>query len=103
MIKNNEEITPIELGNIYAQRDWSDSEDFIDGIWRMLNQDIYNKNYSSILCEYVFLSNETHTIKEFIELAFKFININGYWKNDTDHVINEKYCYITLKKSLVFN
>lgn len=94
LIKNNEEITPIELGNIYAQRDWSDSEDFIDGIWRMLNQDIYNKNYSGVPGEYVFSSNETHTIKEFVELAFKFININGYWKNDTDDVINEKYCYI---------
>jgi GDPmannose 4,6-dehydratase len=94
LIKNNEEIIPIELGNIYAKRDWSDSEDFIDGVWRMLNQDIHNKNYIGVPCEYVFSSNETHSIKEFIELAFKFININGYWKNDTNDGINEKYYYI---------
>jgi GDPmannose 4,6-dehydratase len=93
-IKHNKTFIPIELGNIYAQRDWSDAEDFVDGVWRMLNQDIYNKNYNGVPCEYVFSSNETHTIKELIELSFKCINIIGYWKNDTNDVINEKYYYI---------
>ena len=92
-IMKDEEIKPIELGNIYAKRDWSDSEDFVDGIWRMLNQDVYNKNYDNQLSEYVFASNETHTIKEFIELAFKQINIVGVWKNETDDNINEKFYY----------
>lgn len=92
-IIKNEEIRPIELGNIYAKRDWSDSEDFVDGIWKMLNQDVYNKNYNNQLSEYVFASNETHTIKEFIELAFKQINIIGLWKNNTDDNINEKFYY----------
>jgi GDPmannose 4,6-dehydratase len=92
-IMKNEEFKPIELGNIYAKRDWSDSEDFVDGIWRMLNQDVYNKNYDNQLSEYVFASNETHTIKEFIELAFKQINIVGVWKNETDDNINEKFYY----------
>ena len=93
LIKHNQPFISIELGNIYAKRDWSDAEDFIDGVWRMLNQDIYNKNYNGVPCEYVFSSNETHTIKEFIELSFNYINIIGYWKNDTDDIINEKYCY----------
>ena len=93
LIKKNENINPIELGNIYSKRDWSDAEDFIDGIWKMLNQEIYNKNYSGTLTEYVFSSNETHTIKEFVELAFKNIDIVGYWKNDTNDNINEIFCY----------
>ena len=96
-IMKNEEIKTIELGNIYAKRDLSDAEDFIDGIWKMLNQDVYNKNYNNELSEYVFASNETHTIKEFIELAFKQVNINGFWKNDTDNSINEKFLYINDK------
>src|SRR3990167_6031162 len=41
-IKNNQPVIPIELGNINSQRDWSDCEDFVDGIWRMLNQDEYS-------------------------------------------------------------
>lgn len=93
-IQNNDIIIPIELGNIYAQRDWSDAEDFVDGVWKMLNQDVFNKNYSGSPSEYVFSSNETHTIKEFVELAFKNIDIIGYWKNDTNNIINDTYCYI---------
>ena len=93
LITKNEEIKPMELGNIYAKRDWSDAEDFIDGVWKMLNQDTFNINYNGIPLEYVFSSNETHTIKEFIELAFKNISVIGYWKNDTDDNINEVYCY----------
>ena len=79
-IKNNEEFEPLELGNVEAKRDWSDSEDFIEGVWRMLNQDVYNKNYDGTPIEYVFSSNETHTIKEFVEKAFSYAGINGRWE-----------------------
>ena len=94
-IKKNESFKPLELGNVYAKRDWSDAEDFIDGIWRMLNQELYNDNYSGNPEEYVFSSNETHSIKEFVELSFKCVNINGYWKNKIDdNPINEKFYFI---------
>jgi len=96
-------FSPIELGNIYAKRDWSDAEDFIDGIWRMLNQeiyredlndDLYSKNikYSkediSNLKEYILSSDQTHTIKEFIELAFKSVKIDGVWHGER---LNEQF------------
>ena len=45
-----------------SKRDWSDSEDFVKAVWLMLNQ--------SEPKEYVLSSNETHTVKEFVELAF---------------------------------
>lgn len=35
------EFDPIELGNIYTKRDWSDSDDFVKGVWMMLNQEDY--------------------------------------------------------------
>ena len=75
----------IELGNVYAKRDWSDAEDFVDGIWRMVNQDAYRREGHHTehtvknLKEYVLSSNETHTIKEFVELAFKYAGIDGCW------------------------
>jgi GDPmannose 4,6-dehydratase len=88
-------ITPLELGNLGVKRDWSDSMDFMDGIWRMLNQD---KSFSSAHgCEeaytvgrvyefdnrhakdYVLASDETHTIREFVELSFKELGIEGKW------------------------
>jgi GDPmannose 4,6-dehydratase len=61
----------IELGNLDAKRDWSDSEDFINGVWLMLNQPEPK--------DYILASGETHSIREFVEKAFKYAEINGYW------------------------
>jgi GDPmannose 4,6-dehydratase len=62
---------PIELGNIYAKRDWSDSEDFVDGIWLMLNEEEPK--------DYVLSSGETHSIKEFVNRAFHHAGMRGTW------------------------
>jgi len=53
---------PIELGNLDSKRDWSDSEDFVEGVWLMLNQDDPK--------DYLLASGETHSIREFVEAAF---------------------------------
>jgi len=45
----------------------------------MLNQDKYNPNYNGIPNEYVLSSNETHTIREFVEKAFQHAGIVGSW------------------------
>ena len=60
----NGNFKPLELGNVDSKRDWSDAEDFVEGIWLMLNQESPK--------EYVLSSNETHTIREFVEEAFNF-------------------------------
>jgi len=89
-IKDNQDFIPLELGNIEAKRDWSDAEDFIDGVWMMLNQDVYNKNYNGSPNDYIFSSNEAHTIKEFADKAFLFAGIEGYWTGE-----NENQTYIS--------
>ena len=76
------EFEPLELGNIYAKRDWSHAKDFVRGIWMMLNQ-VEPK-------EYLLASGTTHTVKEFIEKAFNIININGYWEGNE---IDEQFIY----------
>ena len=58
------DFKPLELGNVDAKRDWSDAEDFVEGVWMMLNQEEPK--------EFVLSSNETHTIREFVEEAFNF-------------------------------
>ncbi len=90
-LKRGSVVMPIVLGNLDAKRDWSHVEDFIDGVWRMLNQDIFNETLKKkgrllnpgpdwtlppLLKEYVLSSNETHSIREFIEEAFKVANLN---------------------------
>lgn len=91
-LKNNIKIKPFSVGNIYAKRDWSDAEDFIVGVWKMLNNDEPK--------EYVLSSNETHSVKEFITKAFKIVNIKGEWINETDDPLNEKF-YANIKNKNV--
>jgi len=75
--KNNQSFAPIELGNLDSKRDWSDSEDFVDGVWKMLNQESPK--------DYVLSSNETHTIKEFVNLAFVYADIPCAWHGEGEH------------------
>lgn len=79
---HKENFEALELGNIYSKRDWSDAEDFVKGIWLMLNQDKPK--------DFVLSSSETHTIKEFIEIAFKHIGIKGKWQGEG---IQEKFIF----------
>ena len=83
-IKNNETFSPIQLGNLDSKRDWSDSEDFVDGVWKMLNQEKPK--------DYVLSSNETHSIREFVEAAFKVAEISGNWHGSGTH---EEYSITT--------
>jgi len=75
-ILEGKSFEPIELGNVKARRDWSDAEDFVEGIWLMLNQDDPK--------EYVLSSNETHTIAEFVWYAFKAAGIEGGWHSEAE-------------------
>jgi len=70
-IKNGEGFAPIELGNLSAMRDWSDSEDFVHGVWLMLNQEKPK--------DYILSSGETHSISEFVEKAFTAAGLKGEW------------------------
>jgi GDPmannose 4,6-dehydratase len=74
-------IVPLELGNIYARRDWSDSDDFVEAIWLMLQQDTPR--------DYLLSSNETHSIKDFINIACDCIGIkNTKWNIDENNPLN---------------
>ncbi|MDB5165257.1 MAG: NAD-dependent epimerase/dehydratase [Candidatus Saccharibacteria bacterium] len=62
----------IELGNMDAKRDWGYAGDYVEGMWRMLQQDQPN--------DYVLATGETHSIREFCELAFKEIGVELTWQ-----------------------
>jgi GDPmannose 4,6-dehydratase len=85
-IDSNIHFDPLELGNLYSKRDWSDAEDFIDGIWKMLNQ--------PKPVDYVLSSGKAYTIKQFVEEAFKIVNIKGTWIGEG---LNEKFISTNLK------
>merc|ERR1711971_772613 len=60
------------LGNIDAKRDWGHARDYVEGMWRMLQQETSD--------DYVLATGETHTVREFVELAFKAVGTTIKWK-----------------------
>jgi GDPmannose 4,6-dehydratase len=58
----------IHLGNLDAQRDWGHAKDYVMAMWLMLQQDKPD--------DYVICSGETHSVKEFAELAFDVLDLN---------------------------
>lgn len=80
-IEKGQEPTPVSIGNIHALRDWSDSEDFVEGIWMMMQQDTPET--------YVLSSGETHSVKEFIDIACKYAELGQTeWVIDDEDVEN---------------
>lgn len=77
-IKYGQPFEPLELGNLDAKRDWSHAEDFVAGVWLMLNQNEPK--------EYILASGETHPVREFVEKAFAEAGVKGVWWN-ADYVL----------------
>jgi GDPmannose 4,6-dehydratase len=59
------------LGNIDAKRDWGHAKDYVEGMWRMMQQDKPD--------DYVLATGETHEVREFVELAFAEVGIEIAW------------------------
>lgn len=62
----------LSLGNMDARRDWGFAGDYVEGMWRMLQQEKPG--------DYVLATNETHTVREFVEMSFKEVGITIEWK-----------------------
>lgn len=61
----------VELGNMDSKRDWGHSKDYVYAMWLMLQQDTPD--------DYVVATNETRTVREFVETAFAKVGITVEW------------------------
>jgi len=66
------ETDRLVMGNIESRRDLGNAKDYVEGMWRMLQQDAPD--------DYVLATGETHSIREIIELAFGMANIRIKWR-----------------------
>jgi GDPmannose 4,6-dehydratase len=62
----------IYLGNLDAKRDWGHARDFVEGMWMILQQDAPD--------DYVLATGESHTVREFVELAFDISGRKIVWR-----------------------
>jgi len=79
-IEKGKKIPVLQLGNIEAKRDWTDAEDFMEGVWLMLNQ----KKPKA----YVLASGEMHSVREFLDKSLACAGIEFVSKGSGD---DEKY------------
>lgn len=83
----------LELGNLDAQRDWGYAKEYVDGMYRMLQHDTPET--------FVLATNETHTVRKFVDLSFNEIDVQLEWKGKDE---NEKgYCTKTGKELVSIN
>ncbi len=64
----------IYLGNLDAKRDWGHARDYVEGMWRMLQQERPD--------DYVLATGETHSVREFVELAFSYTGTRISWHGE---------------------
>lgn len=82
MSKNPDFVFPkLRLGNLEAHRDWGYAGDYVEAMWLMLQQDNGD--------DYVICTGETHTIREFLDIAFKHVDIENW----TDYVVQDPEFY----------
>lgn len=62
------------LGNMNAKRDWGFAGDYVEGMWRILQQEKPG--------DYVLATNETHTVREFAELSFAEVGVEIEWQGE---------------------
>ncbi len=62
------------LGNLGARRDWGHARDYVEGMWRIVQQDEPD--------DYVLGTGEMHSVREFTELAFKEVGVDIEWRGE---------------------
>lgn len=67
------------LGNLDAKRDWGHAKDYVVAMWLMLQQEQPD--------DFVVATGETHTVREFVELAFKEVGIQIVWEGQGVHEV----------------
>ena len=65
-------LSHLTVGNIDSQRDWGHATDYVDAMYRMLQHDKPDT--------YVVATNEAHTVREFIEIAFSYAGMKIKWE-----------------------
>lgn len=77
------------LGNLDAKRDWGHARDYVEGMWRMLQQDEPD--------DFVLATGETHPVREFVEKAFAIVGTQIVWEGERDTVDEVGKCAKTGK------
>ena len=81
---------PITIGNIYAKRDWGFAGDYVEAMWKMMQQKKPD--------DFVIATGKTHSIKQFINYCVDILDLKAKWVGSG---LNEKLIDLKNKRSLI--
>ena len=73
------QLDVLELGNMDAKRDWGFAKEYVEGMWRILQADTPDT--------YVLATNRTETVRDFVSMAFKAIDVSIAWSGEAENEI----------------
>ena len=73
------QLDVLELGNLDAKRDWGFAREYVEGMWRILQADHPDT--------YVLATNRTETVRDFVSMAFKAVDVALDWSGSADNEI----------------
>lgn len=85
------DIQPLQLGNLDSMRDWGYARDYVEGIYMMMQHHTPDN--------YTLATGEAHSVREFVELAFKEIGIDVEWhgSGDQEYGVDKETCDILVQ------
>jgi GDPmannose 4,6-dehydratase len=87
------QLDVLELGNMDAKRDWGFAKEYVEGMWRMLQADQPDT--------FVLATNRTESVRDFVSLAFKAIDVQIEWKGEAENEVGR--CAATGKELVRVN
>lgn len=72
-------LDALELGNLDAKRDWGFAKEYVEGMWLMLQADAPDT--------YVLATNRTETVRDFVSMAFKAVDVQLEWRGDAEREV----------------
>ncbi len=69
---HHRKLDHFEIGNIDVKRDWGYAKDFVEGMWKIMQTDKADN--------FILATNESHSVREWIEICFQFINRQITWE-----------------------
>ena len=75
------DVKPLQLGNLNAKRDWGNAEDYVHGVYLMLQHDVPDN--------YILATGEEHSVREFVELAFGHIGVEIHWEGEGESEVGK--------------
>lgn len=89
--QNNQSLNPLQLGNLDSKRDWGYARDYMEGVWMMMQHNIPDN--------YTLATGEAHSVREFVELAFKKIGIDIEWhgSGENEYGTDKETCAIVIQ------